>query len=61
MKKKVAKVECVYVNEKRETFGFAPGQKVSPLHPKEINDLPQFEEKQEPVKETKKKKSKEVD
>jgi len=60
--KKKAKVECVYVNEKRETFGFAPGQEISPSHPKEINDLPQFEEvKTEPAKETKKKKTKEVD
>lgn len=61
MKQKVAKVECVVINEKRETIGFSKGQAVSLSHPKEINNLPQFEEKQEPVKETKKKKSKEVD
>lgn len=61
MKKKVAKVECVYINEKREAIGFEKGQAISPSHPKELNDLPQFKEISEPVKETKKKKSKEVD
>lgn len=61
MKKKVAKVECVYINENREAIGFEKGQAISPVHPKELSDLPQFEEVSEPIKETKKKKSKEVD